>query len=112
MEIFYLTLKQMLTMFTLILVCFLLRKASKLPENSANVMSKMEMYIFLPALSLYTQMTKCTVQTFAENASLILYGLLIVLSAILLSYPLSRLFVKNSNSSPALSYQKKYFNMH
>lgn len=36
MQIFNLTLKQMLMMFTLILVGFLLRKKSKLPENAGT----------------------------------------------------------------------------
>ena len=53
MEIFNLTLKQMLMMFSLILVGFLLRKTSKLPENSGTVMVKMETFIFVPALSLF-----------------------------------------------------------
>ena len=46
MEIFNLTLKQMLMMFSLILVGFLLRKKSNLPENSGTVMAKLETFIF------------------------------------------------------------------
>lgn len=74
-EIFNLTLKQMLMMFSLILVGFLLRKKSKLPENSGTVMAKMETFIFVPALSLFNQMTKCTVETFKTNAPLYYMGL-------------------------------------
>lgn len=74
-EIFNLTLKQMLMMFSLILVGFLLRKKSKLPENSGTVMAKMETFIFVPALSLFSQMTKCTVETFKTNAPLYYMGL-------------------------------------
>ena len=72
MEIFNLTLKQMLMMYSLISVGFLLRKKSKLPENSGTVMAKLEIFIFGPALSLFTQMTECTVETFMENANLIM----------------------------------------
>ncbi|MBR3849240.1 MAG: hypothetical protein IKM36_01980, partial [Oscillospiraceae bacterium] len=72
MEVFSLTLRQMLVMFTLILIGFLLRKKSILPDNAGRVMAKMETFIFVPALSLFTQMTKCTVRSFAENAHLIL----------------------------------------
>lgn len=109
MEIFNLTLKQMLMMFSLILVGFLLRKKGKLPENSGIVMAKMETFIFVPALSLFNQMTKCTVATFKANASLILYGLVIVLCAIILSYPLSILFVRKDADSPELSYQRNIY---
>lgn len=109
MEIFNLTLKQMLMMFSLILVGFLLRKKSKLPENSGTVMAKLETFIFVPALSLFTQMTKCTIDTFKANASLILYGLVIVLCAIILSYPLSKLFVKKDANSPESLYQRNIY---
>ena len=57
MQIFSLTLKQMLMMFTLILVGFLLRKKTILSENAGTTMAKMETYIFVPALTLFTQMS-------------------------------------------------------
>ena len=95
MEIFNLTLKQMMLMFSLILVGFVLRKKSLLPDNAGTVMAKLLTYLFTPALSLYTQMTKCNMQSFKDNAHLLLYGLVIVLFAIAISYPLSKCFVKN-----------------
>ena len=109
MQIFYLTLKQMLMMFTLILVGFLLRKKSNLPENSGTVMAKLETYVFVPALSLFTQMTKCTVENFKENAVLILYGFVIVLCAIILSYPLSKCFVRKNLNLPENAYQRNIY---
>lgn len=109
MQIFNLTLKQMLMMFTLILVGFLLRKKSKLPENAGTVMAKLETFIFVPALSLFTQMTKCTVETFRANAALILYGFVIVLCAIILSYPLSKCFVRRVADSPENAYQRRIY---
>ncbi len=109
MEIFNLTLRQMLMMFSLILVGFLLRKTSKLPENSGTVMAKLETFIFVPALSLFNQMTKCTVETFTKNANLILYGLAIVLFSILLSYPLSRCFVRKNSESNESAYQRNVY---
>lgn len=109
MEIFEKTLQQMLMMFTMILVGFLLRKASKLPDNAHTTMSKLETFIFVPALSLFTLMTKCTVQTFAENATLILYGLGITLVAIALAYFLSRFFVRNWRESPQAAYQRNIY---
>ncbi|MBR5507205.1 MAG: AEC family transporter [Clostridia bacterium] len=109
MEIFNLTLKQMLMMFSLILVGFVLRKKSKLPENSGTVMAKMETFIFVPALSLFTQMTKCTVENFTENASLILYGFVICLISIAVSYPLSRCFVRKKSETPESAYQRNVY---
>lgn len=109
MQIFNLTLNQMLTMFTLILLGFLIRRKGNLSETAGTTMAKLETFIFVPALSLYTQMTKCTVETFTKNASLILYGLVIVVAAIAVSYPLSKLFVKNSGASPQAAYQRNIY---
>lgn len=109
MEIFYLTLQKMLMMFSLILVGFLLRKKSILPDNSGTVMAKMETFIFVPALSLFNQMTKCTLESFTQNASLILYGFVIVVISIILSYPLSRLFIGKKLNSPADAYQRNIY---
>ncbi len=109
MQIFTLTFKQMLMMFTLILIGFLLRKKSILPENAGTTMAKLETFIFVPALSLFTQMTKCTVESFKANADLILYGFIIVLGAVLVAYPLSRCFVRKSADSPENEYQRNIY---
>lgn len=109
MEIFKLTLQQMLMMFFLIVVGFILRKKCLLPDNAHTVMSKLETFIFVPALSLFTLMTKCTVQTFADNAELILYGLVITLAAVAMAYLLSRFFVRDWKESPAAAYQRNVY---
>ena len=108
MEIFKLTLTQMLMMFTLILAGFILRKKMLLPENAGAVMAKLETYIFVPGLSLYTMLTKCNVKTFAENYTLILCGLAVIAGALILAYPLSSLFVRKPQTS-AESYRKNIF---
>jgi len=108
MEIFNLTLRQMLMMFTLILVGFILRKKSKLPDNSGTVMSKMETFIFVPALSLFNQMTRCTVETFTANAKLILYGTACIAFAMMLAYALCRLFIRKTDT-PELAYQREIY---
>ncbi len=93
MDIFKLTLSQMLLMFLFIVVGFGLRKGKILPEDSDTCMSRLETYLFVPALNLYNMMTNCTVKSFADNSILILYGAVIVLLAMLLAYPLSKLFM-------------------
>ncbi len=109
MEIFILTLKQMLTMFSFIIAGFILKKKNIIADNAHAVLSRVLLYIVTPALSLYTQMNRCTVETFKENYVLILYGLGVALTAVLLSYPLSKLFVRNPKKSSELSYQKNIF---
>ncbi len=109
MDIFFRTLEQMGTMFLLMLVGFLLKKAKILPEKADVAMAKLETYIFCPALAMYTQMTKCTVATFTSNARLILYGVVLIGCAIALSYPLSKLFVPNDKKSSQLAYQRNIY---
>lgn len=109
MRIFNLTLQQMLMMFSLILVGFVFRRKRILPDNAGAMLAKLETYIFLPALSMYSMITKCTGETFVKNYSLIFCGFVITLGAILVSHPLSALFVPNSKSSPELSYKRNIY---
>ena len=109
MDVFFLTLRQMLMMFFLILAGIVLRKKSLLPDNAHITMSKLETFVFVPALSLFNQITKCNVQTFAENSALMLYGLALILCAMALSAPLSRLFIRKANQSPDLAYQRSVY---
>lgn len=109
MEIFSLTLSQMLMMFILILAGFLLRKARILPNDADITMSRLETYIFLPALNLFNMMTNCTLNTFKSNSVLIFYGLLLIIFAVVLAYPLSKLFIRNSSESAELDYQRNIY---
>ena len=106
MEVFKLTLTQMLLMFVLMALGFALKKGKKLPDQAHVVMARLETYAFTPALMLYSQMTKCTVENFSVYWTLILAGFLVTLSAVLLSYPLSRLFVPHAGQSAARAYQR------
>jgi len=96
-------------MFSLILVGFWLRKKRILPENSHTTMSKLETFAFVPALTLFNQMTNCTVETFTANAKLILYGLIIVLLSVAAAYPISKLFIKKASRSSELLYQRNIY---
>lgn len=109
MEIFNLALEQMLMMFFLIGIGFFLRKKSLIPKNSDVSLARLETYLFVPALALYNQMIKCTVESFIKNWVLILYGAVIVVVAILIAYPLSKLFVRNSKTSSELSYKRNLY---
>ncbi len=109
MEVFYQTLNQMLMMFGLIAVGFVLRRTKKVPESAGVTLAKLETYLFVPALSLYTQMTRCTVKTFSENADLILYGTVIITISIIVAYPLSRIFIKKKETSPEKEYRRSIY---
>lgn len=108
MDVFFLTLNQMLTMFIFIAIGFLLCRTKILPETSYLTMSRLETYFFVPALTLITWMTNCTVNSLKENLVLILYGLVLVLCAIFWAYPLSKLFVRKVKNAEQ-DYQRNIY---
>ncbi len=109
MDVFGLTLKQMLTMFTLILVGYVLRKKTDLAENADKVIAKLETFVFGPGLLLYVQSSQCTIEAFKNDYVLLLYGLGIAVCALLLSYPLSRLFVPKSKGDTKKEYSRNIY---
>lgn len=109
MEIFILTLQQMLMMFTLIVIGVSLRKANILPQTSDLTMSRLELYVFTPALNFFTQLSKCTVESLMQNSKLILYGAAVILVAMVIAVPLSKLFIRKANSDPDLAYKQNIY---
>ena len=109
MEVFFLVLRQMLIMFTFIAIGFVLRKASLIPKSSSSVISKLETFVFVPCLNLFTMLTKCTVENFKANYVLIFYGLALLLIALLIAYPLSRLFSRRSKGDEKKEYLRNIY---
>ena len=102
------TLRQMLTMFAFILVGYGLRKGKILPEESGVTLARLETYLFVPALTLSSQISFCTVENFRQGSSLILYGAVIIAAGVLLAVPLSRLFVRRADT-PEEAYQRSIY---
>lgn len=109
MEIFNLTLRQTMMMFLFIVIGFVLRKTKILPENSDTAMSRLETYVFVPALNLYNMLNNCTVKNFTQNSVLIAYGGVLIVVAIALAYVLSRIFVPKTDGSPDLAYRRNVY---
>ena len=91
-DVFKGTLSPMLTMFTCIIIGYILNKSEKVPENTATVLSKCESYFILPALSLSSFIKYCSVQSLMENYSLILYCVGVLAVAMIIGTVLSGLF--------------------
>ena len=96
-ETFLATLSPMLVLFMCIVIGFILKKFRILPSNSGTVMSKLETYVFVPALTVSTFMNYCTVESLATHSNLILYSSIAVLLAMAIAIPLSHLFVKEGS---------------
>lgn len=91
-QTFIATLSPMLVMFACMLIGFILNKKKLIPENSDKVISKLENYICVPALIMGTFMTYCNVDSIKEHYVIIVYSLLALLVALILSIPLSKFF--------------------
>ncbi len=109
MQVFYLTLQQMMTMFVLMAIGFILRKKNILPDNAGTVIAKLLTYVVAPALALKTQITNCSLETLVQNIEFPLFGLVLVLVAIAIAYPISRLFVGKYKESAELTYQRNIY---
>lgn len=109
MEVFKLTVSQMLVIFLFMLIGYLLRRYNVVEANAYANLSKMEMFIFMPALNLYNQMTNCTVSNLKENAPLILYGGATIIVAILIAGSLSKLFVRDYKENRDAAYQRNIY---
>lgn len=93
MGVFQSTLTQMMVMFSFIIAGFVLQKKNLLPAVAATVLSKLENYVFVPALVLDTFMTYCRISALLEQYKLILYCLLLLLLSFCISFPLSKVLV-------------------
>ncbi len=94
LETFFATLSPMLYMLMCILIGFVCNKMHIVPENSATVLSKLENFFFVPALIINTFMKYCTVQSIKKQYTLILYCLIALAVALIISIPLSKVFEK------------------
>lgn len=93
-DLFIPILNQMIFLFVLIIIGFILSKWKFVPENSATVLSKLENIIFVPALVMGTFIEKCTLETLSSAWKLLLLGLILALILIPISLFAAKLCFK------------------
>ena len=91
-SVFSFTFSSMLVIFAYLLVGYILNKKKIVPENTDRVLSRLENYVFLPALVLNTFSSQCTLESLKENYSFLLYSILAVSCAFIISMFISRFF--------------------
>ena len=79
MNIFSTTLNQMAFLFLLILFGFFLTKRELLPKTAAGILSKLENYLFIPALVLKTFLENFTVEKIEAAGSIFLISFVMIL---------------------------------
>ena len=95
---FLATLDPMLTLFLCITVGFVLRKTHILPDSAGQVMSKLETYVFCPALNFITMAQYCTLQTLSTHAVDVFFATCAMMIAIGLAVLLAPLLTKHRRS--------------
>lgn len=94
-EVFSVTLSSMLIIFLYLVIGFMLSKAKLVPENTATVLSKLENYVFVPALVINTFSTQCSVGSFKKYYTIIFYSTIALACAFLISMLLAKHFSKD-----------------
>ena len=86
---------QMLFLFAFIAIGFILSKGKFVPDNSEKVLSRLENYIFMPALVMGTFFENCTFENLRSAWGLLLFSCIALLVIIFLSVLSSRLLFKD-----------------
>lgn len=94
--IFTATLNQMLFLFLLIAIGYVLAKLNLVPEKTENTLSKLENYIFLPALILGNFISNFTIDKLNNYKSLIIGSIVVEIFVIAISFLVSRAVTKDS----------------
>ncbi len=104
MDLFLSTLNQMGFLFLLIFIGFILVKTKILPEGSAKVLSKLESFVFIPAMVLLKFMNEFTVDRLSTSWLTILISFAIAFVMIPIVLLVSRLLTKNLTERNAYIY--------
>ncbi|MBE6552245.1 MAG: hypothetical protein E7665_08940 [Ruminococcaceae bacterium] len=110
MTLFYSTLEQMEFLFFLIIVGFIIVKAGILPDSTAKLLSKMESYIFIPALVMGTFNENCTAQKLTSSLSFIYAGSITIVISIIIAFTFGRFFSKDKYLRKIYTYGLAYSN--
>lgn len=94
--VFQSTITPMLTMFTCIVIGYVLNKLKLLPENADTVLAKTETYVLVPALNISTFMNYCTVESLSSYRPFLTVSVILITVAISIAIPLSGIFTKDS----------------
>ncbi len=89
------TLQQMAFLFSLIIIGYLLMKCKIVPQNAETSLSKLENYLFIPALVLSTFITNFTVEKLESAAWLLAFSVGIEIVFVALSLICTRLITKD-----------------
>ena len=88
-------LSQMCILLGLVLVGFILSKAKLIPDNSAQVLSRLETLIFVPCLAMGTFIANCTIERLSQSWQLLLCSVLLFIILLPTSFLIAKLLFKS-----------------
>ncbi len=94
--IFATTLQQMLFLFSLIIIGYILMKLELIPKNTETALSKLENYLFIPALVLTTFITNFTVDKLSSAGRIMIFSVAVEAVVIVVAIICTRLITKDS----------------
>ena len=109
-QVFFATIEPMLFLFICMAIGYILSKMGLVPDNAHAVLSKLEQFVFVPCLIINTFMNNCTLETLKNSYGIILCAVLVCLLAVAISYPLSKLFVKEGYKRNVYKYAFAFAN--
>lgn len=104
MDIFSSTLNQTMFLFSLIAIGYILAKTKLLPENSSEVLAKLENTVFVPGLILSTFIENFTVQRISSTWRLLSVACIILVFAIPIAILISKCFSKDKYTQNIYTY--------
>lgn len=110
MSVLSATVGQMLVLFTLILLGYIVAKAKAVPEDSATVLSKLENNLFVPALVLGTFVSNFTVEKLGTAWKLFLISFAICLVMMFLAVIVARCCSKDNYIQNIYTYDLAFSN--
>ena len=110
LDTFLATVSPMLVMFTCILIGYLLRVVKIVPENSGTVLSRLVVYVFLPAQIVSSFMQNCTPDSIVSQYKMVIYGVITVSLAMAMGIPLAKLFSKEIDEQKIYRYALVFAN--
>ena len=110
MTVFFSTLEQMAFLFSLMLFGYVLVRAKILDGNAAGVLSKLESWLFVPALVMGTFISKFTVDILQTAGSLVLFSFAIMVVILPLSILVPKLCTKDDFKQRIYTYGLAFSN--
>lgn len=103
-DTFDVTFMQMSVFFIFMAIGYALKKANIMPDDTGTVLSKLEIYIFLPSLCFGTFSSNLRVDMLADKLPLLGWAIIILAATFALSIPLSMIFSRERMTRAIYSY--------